>query len=480
MFGSTQTNNTFGTSPGTTQNSAGTLFGASNTTPLKGTFVNTPNTSAGTLFGANTAFGQQATPAFGANTSAPSTAFGASATTGNGVAGFGTSSAPTTGGFGNNTAPTTGFNTGFGATSAPATGFNTGFGATSAPASGFNTGFGATSAPASGFNTGFGATSAPASGFSAGFGTSSAPATGGFGNTGNTTGGFGFTGGFGTTNNGNTSFMNNQSTAGFGMQQQQMVAAPPQEKVWQELALLRAHFDPSSPLCQFRHYFYNKVPPNEIHLYVRPPNQDEQLWNEAMRKNPDPTCMVPVLAVGFDDILKRMEIQNKQVELHQQKLKEIEDRLTAVQRQYSLGTKVKSEEHMRRHLDLNQRLLRLLRYTQVLRYKGFPLSNDEERAMNKLNQLSGNNQNVDTPEQMLNKMLKLWNQLQAIKAQNVNQQNGKVEIWRTSSDEDTKLVAKILEDEQKGIVHISDVLKADMKDLEAVETMLQNNLTSKS
>lgn len=30
------------------------------------------------------------------------------------------------------------------------------------------------------------------------------------------------------------------------------------------------------------------VPSNEVHLYVRPPNQDEQLWNEAVRKNPDP------------------------------------------------------------------------------------------------------------------------------------------------------------------------------------------------
>lgn len=31
------------------------------------------------------------------------------------------------------------------------------------------------------------------------------------------------------------------------------------------------------------------VPTNEAHLYVRPQNQDENLWNEAVRKNPDPT-----------------------------------------------------------------------------------------------------------------------------------------------------------------------------------------------
>ena len=35
-------------------------------------------------------------------------------------------------------------------------------------------------------------------------------------------------------------------------QQQQMNKPQVQEKVWQELALIRAHFDPTSPLCHFR------------------------------------------------------------------------------------------------------------------------------------------------------------------------------------------------------------------------------------
>lgn len=69
--------------------------------------------------------------------------------------------------------------------------------------------------------------------------------------------------------------------------------------------------------------------------------------------------MVPVLAVGFDDILKRMEIQSKQVDLHQEKLKETRERLNTVQRQYALGTLVKLEEHKRRHTYLAQRLLRV-------------------------------------------------------------------------------------------------------------------------
>jgi nuclear pore complex protein Nup54 len=155
-----------------------------------------------------------------------------------------------------------------------------------------------------------------------------------------------------------------------------------------------------------------------------------------------------------------MEIQSKQVELHQEKLKETADRLATVQRQYSLGALVRLEEHKRRHTNLTQRLLRvsiytcfyisksthrtmyiqLLRYSQVLRYKGFPLSVNEEQAMNELSQIATQS---DNPEQLNKKMLVLWNQLQRIIAQRVDGANGKAEIWRTVSDEDTNMIAKV-------------------------------------
>ncbi|KAI9483076.1 MAG: nucleoporin complex subunit 54-domain-containing protein [Benjaminiella poitrasii] len=452
-FGFGSTAPSFG-SAANTQSSAGTLFGgsaANNTQSTSNLFgSNANNSSAGTLFGTNTS-----------NSSSAGTLFGGSAATNtpasSGFGGFGSTPA-TSSAFGANTSTNTGFGTtltgGFGATSQPANSTIGGFG-----------GFGST--PTSTANT-------------TGFGTTTTT------NTTNNFGSFGSAinsnkpafGGFGTTNN----LFGNKPQTGFGtqqnntlgqaqtQQQQQMGTAPVQEKVWQELALIRARFDPTSPLCHFRHYFYNLVPANEIHLYVRPQNQDEQLWNEAVRKNPDPANLVPVLAVGFDDILKRMEIQSKQLELHQEKLKEAMERLSTVQRQYSLGTLVKLDEHKRRHTYLTQRLLRLLRYSQVLRYKGFPLTVDEEQSMNKLSQMTGQ---TDSPEQLNAKLVTLWNQLQAIKAQKIGEQNRKTEIWRTVNEEDTNIIAKVLEDEQKGIKHVTSILKSDTKELEDIETGLR-------
>ncbi|RCH86537.1 hypothetical protein CU098_009303 [Rhizopus stolonifer] len=212
------------------------------------------------------------------------------------------------------------------------------------------------------------------------------------------------------------------------------------------------------------------VPENEVHLYVRPQNQDEQLWNEAMRRNPDPKKFVPVLAIGFDDILKRMEVQSNQAELHQEKLKETSERLQSVQRQYMLGTLVKLEEHKRRHTDLTQRLLRLLRYSSVLRYKGFPLNTDEEATIQQLAQLAESN---ESPEQLNAKMIALWNRLQSLKAQTSQDRDSKYEVWRTVSEEDTNIIAKVLSDEHHGIKHITSILKSDGKELEAIEDGLK-------
>lgn len=190
------------------------------------------------------------------STPAPASAFGA-ATTQPSIGGFG---APAT-----STAPTGGFG-GFGAaTSQPAASSSFGgFGATAA-----------TSQPAT--TTGFGnLTSAPATSTAGGFGGfGAAPATSTFGTaTTATTGGFGGFGAaaaakpaFGTlgSSTNNSLFGAKPQQTGFGVQQQPQTVfggqqqqlqvgapQPVQEKVWQDLALIRAHFDPSSPLCQFR------------------------------------------------------------------------------------------------------------------------------------------------------------------------------------------------------------------------------------
>jgi hypothetical protein len=71
-----------------------------------------------------------------------------------------------------------------------------------------------------------------------------------------------------------------------------------------------------------KHYFYNLVDPAQVNLYGRPPNAtNEALWQKAVRENPDRSCLVPVVAIGFDDLRQRVEAQSQQAASHHEKLK---------------------------------------------------------------------------------------------------------------------------------------------------------------
>jgi predicted secreted protein len=76
----------------------------------------------------------------------------------------------------------------------------------------------------------------------------------------------------------------------------------------------------------------------------------------------------------------------------------------------------------------------------VLRHKGFPLNTQEEQAFNTTNQLMTQN---DNPENLQNKMLQLYNQLQNIKHQRAMDQQNSTEMWRSVRDEDTEVIAKV-------------------------------------
>ncbi|KAJ2896285.1 hypothetical protein IWW38_002071, partial [Coemansia aciculifera] len=80
------------------------------------------------------------------------------------------------------------------------------------------------------------------------------------------------------------------------------------EELSNQLMFIKNCWDPALPSYQFRHYFYNVAEVGQVHLYQCPPGQDPVLWQQAQADNPDPTTLVPVLANGFDDLRKRVDL----------------------------------------------------------------------------------------------------------------------------------------------------------------------------
>jgi nuclear pore complex protein Nup54 len=120
----------------------------------------------------------------------------------------------------------------------------------------------------------------------------------------------------------NQSGLFGQTSANTGMfgQQQMQPMQPAQPGASDYIKYVADCWDTKNPSCQFKHYFYNLVHPSEVHLYQPEPNEDRVLYDQAQMNNPDPSCMVPVLAVGFEGITKRVEIQEEQLKIQKEKI----------------------------------------------------------------------------------------------------------------------------------------------------------------
>ncbi|KAF9293558.1 hypothetical protein BGZ88_005217 [Linnemannia elongata] len=443
---------------------SGFSFGAPAAPAAGGSLFGGAAPATGSLFGA-----KPAAPAgglFGAAAPAGGSLFGAPATSAPGTGLFGAaSSAPAAGGL-------------FGVSAAPASGGL--FGVSAAPASGGL--FGASAAPAAGGL--FGAVSAApaASGFGASaFGAK--PATTGFGGFGAassatapaTTSLFGAPKPFGAPAFGaSTITAPGPAAPSFGAslasgQRQQFVIGnvKPQIPVWQLLMNIKNAWDPTHPNCAFKHFFYNFVHPDDVNKYGPPPNVEIYDWNQALQECPDRECMVPALAVGFDDLKKRMEAQNDMTEMQRIKLEEIEAKMSQITQFHLLQTASKVREFKRRHIQLAQRVLTLMKRVQILRNRGVPLRADEEvlrvRLENALEQLRN-------PAHFRGKITELWAQLQILKDSKRLHPAGNYEV---SDEAQLEGISKVLQDHQAGLHQMTMVLQQDMQDIETLQRKLE-------
>jgi nuclear pore complex protein Nup54 len=145
-------------------------------------------------------------------------------------------------------------------------------------------------------------------------------------------------------------------------------------------------WDPASPHCVFRYYFYNKVDERWAPYYSPAPYEDPKAWEEALAKKPGPGY-IPVLCTGFQQMGERIKIQQQNLAFFNKKLHEINDSLDAMLNKHDLVLTVRALDARRRHTALKQRCLALATKAQVLRNRGYAMSASEEVLRDKLSQL---------------------------------------------------------------------------------------------
>ena len=97
--------------------------------------------------------------------------------------------------------------------------------------------------------------------------------------------------------------------------------------------------------------------------------------------------MVPVLAIGFQDIKKRIDSQEMQTQAHKSKLNEMLLLIQDLERRHHLVTLIKVKEYKRRHTAILHKVLRLMKNIQLLRNKGYSVRAEEESFRSRLESL---------------------------------------------------------------------------------------------
>lgn len=293
-------------------------------------------------------------------------------------------------------------------------------------------------------------------------------------------------GGFGaanTTTNTNTGFgqaqpqqanqtFNQQS--GFGQLTTQR-GQPSGPSVQAQLTRIKDGWDPTSPNCAFQHYFYNRVPQDQVPFYQMPQGQSPEKWDKAVAERPYDSC-VPVLAVGFTDLQKRTKLQEQQVTAYRVRMHEVNSKLDELTNKHDLVTTVKIAEMRARHQRLVNRTVALAAVTQVLRNRGYVLKPEEEVLRKNLEELYAR---VTDPA-VFGRINEIWARMSVLREQarhatdalTKKAPDGTILTWER--DEETlEQLAKILKAQQTGIAFLAKVLKEDMADVEAKISSLE-------
>ena len=199
------------------------------------------------------------------------------------------------------------------------------------------------------------------------------------------------------------------------------------------------------------------VHPSEVSLYTLP--QNDLLAQQAVENNPDSTCMVPVLALGFEDIQRRRAEQIKTNEAHAIKIQEAEEKILELKKTHHLESTVKFEQYSKKQQELTQRVIAMMKMVHVIKHKGLSIKPEEEAIKSKLDLLLTNVNKSHFKGQV--------DEFLAIAENNGTRKRERVEI--SDDGEGLRKLFQVLKETQNGLLELQDILTRCMSDVEHLE-----------
>jgi len=183
--------------------------------------------------------------------------------------------------------------------------------------------------------------------------------------------------------------------------------------------------------------------------------------------------MVPVLAVGFDDLQKRVDAQTRQASAHQEKLQELKKRIETLSQRHELSNASRLHRASALQTQLTHRLLRLVQHLHLLipALRSSSIRPEEEALRAALEEIDEEIRRPGGMGRMRGKLNELWALVGAISAAREREQKGGADgsvEWAVVDEDGLAQIAQILAEQQAGLAHLTKILQKDLNDIAVV------------
>lgn len=159
---------------------------------------------------------------------------------------------------------------------------------------------------------------------------------------------------------------------------------------------------------------------------------------------------VPALAVGFDDLQKRVEAQRSQATAHQEKLKDLKTRIAALTSSHSSTNSPRLQRAAAVQTQLQQRLIRLVQHLHLLipSVRSSSIRPEEEALRSLLESIEEEIRRPGGVGRLKGKLSELWAVVGAIEAarERERKNNGNSVEWSVVDSEGMQQLTQVRED----------------------------------
>lgn len=229
---------------------------------------------------------------------------------------------------------------------------------------------------------------------------------------------------------------------------------------------LASNNTPSS-LCAFTAILYDPLPSEhraQGHLSApKPPHVSNQVWNEALARNPDPRELVPVPLVGAAAIHSRIVSQQEKANAlaaHAKKLRETLEFLENAARSSKDAIRHSNSEQEA----LRRRLLGIMRKVEIIRCMGQPTQGAEVEAQQRLGEIMKQANMVGKSladlEERGRHQARAWRMRGATMESQQHSEVGSTQL----QEEDKVALFHVLNDQRLGMERLGMIVKRDVRD----------------